>query len=110
MALDKQVSMYSVDTSAFYTKKEKRIHIKNMTVKVEKKQVRERITVIEKELLNKYGLIPKQLKDVKRLSKFDEESLSEITQLKDRRVELLRIISFKNKCINQNKTKISSLL
>ncbi len=54
MALDKQISIYSVDTGNFYSNKERELHNLNCKLRVEKNELKAVLTNIKDEI-NKFG-------------------------------------------------------
>lgn len=51
MALDKQVTIYSVDTGNFYSKKERHLHDLNCKLRMEKNDLRDKLKTLKEEIL-----------------------------------------------------------
>lgn len=110
--LDKQISIYSVDTGNFYSNHEIRLHLLNHKLRNERKQLLDKLskTIVE---LKEYGIDDKDLKDIYN-QEYDFSNCSDdidaIVLLSEKYCELKNIIKMKNRKIKLSKNKILELL
>lgn len=79
MALNKQVNIYSVDTCAFFTPKEQRIHARLCKLKSEKRKLKVTISKLDLRILVEFGADPSSTApDNKRYSDYEYTLLSHL--------------------------------
>lgn len=110
--LDKQISIYSVDTGNFYSNREANLHWKNHILKIEKNELKKKEDNIV-ETLFKYGfekddleLILKQEYD---FSSWEEDSV-ELAKLGEEYCKVKELMKWKNKKIKESKNNLLELL
>lgn len=86
MALNKQINIYSVDTSAFYTRKEMAIHRKISQITQEKKVIKDKL----KELLQSPDKTDEEKEYIKRLEKYKSMKNRRLKSLKEKLYDLLK--------------------
>lgn len=109
MALDKQIHIYSVDTGAFYTRKENILHWKLSKLRDEKEKVKNVINSIEYQLAL-YGIVDKNIdrfyEDNENISRFINDEYCLISYLISKREFYLDIKSKKSEKIKETKNKL----
>lgn len=130
MPLDKQISIYSVDTGNFYSNKEARLHWKNHTLRAERnrlinggdilsvngktKRTIDGLRGIENKV-SEYGITIADLENASKdenglgFTKFGENQV-ELFNLYDKYTYLKHLISIKNKYIKKTKDDLLKLL
>lgn len=93
MALDKQVQIYGIDTGNFYTNREARLHWKNHKIKLEKRNLKDKLKEINK-----------------KIDEYDSDDKTELEHLLDTRDKIDGFLEFKNKQINKSKQDLLLLL
>lgn len=93
MALDKQVQIYGIDTGNFYTNREARLHWKNHKIKLEKRNLKDKLKEINK-----------------KIDEYDSDNEIELEHLIDTRDKIDGLLEFKNKQINKSKQDLLLLL
>ena len=93
MALDKQVQIYGIDTGNFYTNREARLHWKNHKIKLEKRNLKDKLKEINK-----------------KIDEYDSDDKTELEHLLDTRDKIDGLLEFKNKQINKSKQDLLLLL
>ena len=93
MALDKQVQIYGIDTGNFYTNREARLHWKNHKIKLEKRNLKDKLKEINK-----------------KIDECDSDDKTELEHLLDTRDKIDGLLEFKNKQINKSKQDLLLLL
>ena len=92
MSLDVQIQVYSVDTGNFYTAREKKLHWLNHKLKIERNELQNKLSKIEKYL--------------------NSNDINEITRLElnKKSDDITKLIDLKKEKIKNTKNKLLSLL
>lgn len=116
MSLENQVYIYSVDTGAFYTKRERKITRLIWNYKSDQKRMERKIKKIDKDLVDKCGLTKKDVEQTYEKN-FDPTFEGRCTLLPEQLQEKIDLRTHYNSCkdakktyINQAKEKLSEEL
>ena len=112
MALDKQIHIYSVDTGAFYTRKESQLHWKLHKYRYEKEKVKKNINELEYKLAT-YSILEGEMKeflDTENSHDFTQEEYCLITMWISLRNYYLEIKDYKSQKIKETKDKLLEVL
>lgn len=109
MALEKQIQIYGIDTRNFYSNNEERIHALNQKVRYERKNLIDKIKVIESRLIEDYNFSDEDIKTLRK-DKYNYEGDDKVViDLIEEYNQMKELIAHKAKIAKKTKEKILQL-
>lgn len=111
MPLNTQVNIYSIDTGAFYSNREEKLHWKICSFRKERTKVMEEMDKLEEIIASIGGINAKELENLESISsQFDEEEYCYLASLRSQYQNLESLKVHKAKLIRETKEKLLEIL